>query len=65
MAQTSEGGKQAARTNKEQHGSDFYKRIGSAGGKAKSPLKGFGSNRALAVEAGRRGGEISKRKAKD
>ena len=34
----------AAITNKDKHGKDFYTRIGSLGGKVKSPLKGFGKN---------------------
>jgi len=43
MAGTREGGLAAAITNKTKHGSDFYRRIGSKGGVAKSPLKGFAS----------------------
>lgn len=33
MAGTQQGGKQAAKTNKELYGSDFYKRIGAIGGR--------------------------------
>ena len=40
MAGTFEGGVQAAVTNKERHGEDFYKKIGSKGGK-KSRGGGF------------------------
>lgn len=60
MSGTIKGGKQAAKTNKERYGADWYKRIGSMGGK-KGTTGGFYANRALAVEAGRRGGLKSKR----
>lgn len=53
------GGKKAAQTNTKLYGNDFYKRIGSAGGKAKVP-KGFaksGKNRI----SGSVGGKRSKR----
>lgn len=33
MSGTITGGKNAAKTNKERHGSDFYKRIGAIGGR--------------------------------
>ncbi len=55
------GGKLAAKTNKSKYGSDFYNTIGRLGGSVKNPNKGFGSNRKLASEAGRKGGAISKR----
>lgn len=42
--------------------SAFYTKVGAIGGSVKNPLKGFGSNRELAVEAGRKGGIISKRR---
>lgn len=54
------GGVKAAQTNKERHGSDFYKKIGAIGGRAQVP-KGFALNRERASEAGRKGGLISKR----
>ena len=60
MAGTLDGGKQAAKTNKELYGSDFYKRIGAKGGK-KGTTGGFAANRELAREAGRKGGLKSKR----
>lgn len=60
MSGTKTGGKKAAETNKLKHGEDFYKRIGSKGGK-KSTTGGFFANRELAVIAGRKGGKISKR----
>jgi len=43
---------------------DFYRRIGAIGGK-KSRGGGFAANRELASRAGRKGGSISKRRAKD
>ena len=50
MAGTNIGGKQAALTNKERHGEDFYKKIGAKGGH-KSRGGGFASNSKLASEA--------------
>lgn len=61
MAGTITGGKNAAKTNKERHGSDFYARIGALGGQ-NSKTGGFYANRELAREAGRKGGRISKRR---
>ena len=58
---TKEGGKHAAETNIRKHGEDFYRKIGALGGKKKSPSKGFGGNRDLAVRAGRIGGQRSRR----
>lgn len=60
MAGTQQGGKQAAKTNKELYGSDFYKRIGAIGGR-NGTTGGFYANRELAREAGRIGGLKSKR----
>lgn len=60
MAGTKDGGKHAANTNKQRHGKDFYKRIGSKGG-AKSRGGGFSANRELARKAGAKGGRISRR----
>lgn len=60
MAGTQQGGKQAAKTNKELYGSDFYKRIGAIGGR-NGTTGGFAANRELAREAGRIGGLKSKR----
>ena len=60
MAGTKVGGIKCAKTNKSRHGKDFYKRIGSLGGKA-GHTGGFASNRELASIAGRKGGSISKR----
>lgn len=62
MAGTVKGGKKAAEKNKKVHGSDFYARIGSMGGKAKtSKPKGFAANPDLARKAGAKGGRISRR----
>lgn len=62
MAGTSIGGKKASETNKKKHGADFYARIGAKGGKViNGKPKGFAANPALAREAGRKGGLISKR----
>lgn len=60
MTGTHEGGKLAAKKNKELHGEDFYKRIGKIGGQ-NSTTGGFAANRELASEAGKIGGRISKR----
>lgn len=62
MAGTKEGGRKAAATNKELHGSDFYKRIGSKGGQ-RGHTGGFACNPALASIAGAKGGRISRRTA--
>lgn len=62
MAGNKIGGLKASLKNKKLHGEDFYKRIGHLGGIAPtSKLKGFASNPALAIVAGRKGGKISKR----
>lgn len=63
MSGTIEGGKQAAKTNKERYGADWYAKIGAKGGK-KGTTGGFYANRELAIEAGRKGGLISKRDKK-
>lgn len=69
MSGTIEGGKKASATNKEKHGSDFYKRIGQIGGK-KSTTGGFASIKVgldgltgldRAKIAGRKGGLKSRR----
>lgn len=61
MAGTISGGKNAAKTNKERYGEDFYAKIGAKGGE-KGRTGGFFANRELAREAGRKGGKISKRR---
>lgn len=63
MAGTKAGGEAAAKTNKAKYGSDFYAKIGAAGGK-KGKTGGFYANRELAREAGARGGRVSRRTKK-
>lgn len=65
MAGTKRGGKQAADTNRELYGDDFYKRIGAKGGKKgwkDGAIKGFA---AMTYEersaAGKLGGSRSRR----
>ena len=60
MAGTKEGARNAALTNKLRHGEDFYRHIGSIGGKARVP-KGFALDPERARRAGSKGGKISKR----
>jgi hypothetical protein len=60
MAGTAKGGRLAAEKNKKEHGPDFYKRIGSIGGR-NSHTGGFFANRELARKAGAKGGSISRR----
>lgn len=60
MAGTKAGGKKAAKTNKERHGKDFFKRIGAKGGR-NGHTGGFASNPELARIAGALGGAKSRR----
>jgi general stress protein YciG len=60
MAGTATGGRLAAEKNKKRHGTDFYKRIGSIGGR-NSRTGGFYANRELARRAGAKGGATSRR----
>lgn len=60
MPGTKSGGLQARDTNYKRQGLDFYKRIGSIGGK-RGHTGGFYANRELARIAGAKGGKISKR----
>lgn len=63
MSGTREGGALAAQTNKTKYGENFYKEIGSIGGKKKVP-KGFAlMTPEKRKEAGRVGGTRSKRGA--
>lgn len=64
MSQTSTGAKKAAITNKTRHGSDFYQRIGSRGGKNGTGHQ-FGHGMVSPSEAGRIGGARSKRKKRE
>jgi len=63
MAGTKEGGLAAATTNKRLYGDDFYARIGAIGGKL-GKTGGFYANRELAREAGRIGGQKSRKPKK-
>lgn len=67
MVGTKAGGMKAAITNKLKYGEDFYKETGRKGGKAFTDKpKGFACSHERAVEAGRKGGRISRRgKAKE
>lgn len=60
MAGTKIGGQKAAARNLA-NDPDFYRRIGSIGGK-NSTTGGFAANRELARIAGAKGGRISKRR---
>jgi general stress protein YciG len=60
MSGTKKGAAKAVATNIARHGKDFYSRIGRVGGQ-NGHTGGFAANRALAREAGRRGGRISRR----
>lgn len=67
MAGTIDGGSKAAATNKAKYGDDFYSKIGAIGGSKKQTRpKGFAYSQANGlnwhIEAGRKGGLISKRK---
>ncbi len=63
MAGTVEGGRKAAITNKARYGDTFYQGIGHKGG-AISRGGGFSTpdGHERAVEAGRKGGKVSRRK---
>lgn len=62
MAGTKVGGQRAAATNKAVYGEDFYKRIGSMGGKKPyAGLRGFAADRERARMAGQKGGRMSRR----
>jgi hypothetical protein len=62
MSGTKEGGKKCANTNKLKHGADFYKRIGSMGGK-NSTCHAFAHGKVDPAIAGSIGGKKSKRRA--
>ncbi len=63
MAGTKEGGLKAAARNRAKYGQNFYATIGAKGGKL-GHTGGFYANRDLAREAGRKGGQISRRTKK-
>ena len=60
MAGTKEGGMRAGQTNKELYGKDYYRRIGSLGGR-NGHTGGFAANPELARIAGKKGGKKSTR----
>lgn len=60
MSGTRAGGLKARDRSLERHGADFYKRIGSIGGK-RGTTGGFYANRELARIAGAKGGKVSRR----
>lgn len=60
MVGTKAGGRKAAKTNLERHGKDFYRNIGSKGGR-NGHTGGFYNNSELARKAGKIGGLISRR----
>lgn len=60
MSGTKAGALKAKNTIIDKYGVNYYKNIGSIGGKA-TGLKGFALNRDLARKAGAKGGKISKR----
>ena len=61
MAGTKAGGAKCRDTNLRKYGADYYKHIGSMGGKWCGP-KGFALDPERAKTAGRKGGLISKRR---
>lgn len=61
MAGTVAGAIKARNTNRKRYGDDYYKRIGSLGGKVSVPDKGFAHNKELARIAGAKGGKLSRR----
>lgn len=60
MPGTRSGGLKARQTNIKLYGDDFYKKIGSLGGRAIG-YKGFAANPELARKAGSKGGKKSRR----
>jgi hypothetical protein len=69
MSGTAEGGRKLVKTNYAKYGRDFYKRIGSAGGKIPHPNKGFGTDwvgkdgltgQERASIAGKKGGAVGR-----
>ena len=63
MSGTKAGGMKSKLTNQKQFGEDFYKKIGSLGGRKAGVKKGFAANPALAKIAGAKGGRKSRRTA--
>lgn len=63
MAGTQEGAVKASTIIKRKHGEDFYKRIGSMGGKLGGGKGGF-NDRALASRAGKIGGKMGGKRSR-
>lgn len=62
MAGTKDGGKAAAASNMRLYGSDYYRRIGSIGGKVRGVRKGFAViSREAHAAASKKGGTVSRR----
>ena len=61
MPGTKAGGMKAAKMNKKLYGDDFYRTIGSKGGR-NGHTGGFAANPALARVAGAKGGRVGSRK---
>lgn len=65
MAGTREGGIKSAKKTKENHGDDFFRKIGAKGGSrthlSGAKPKGFATNPELARISGAKGGRISRR----
>lgn len=61
MSGTREGALKAAATNRARYGEKYYAEIGRKGGSASTPHGGFGFSHERAVEAGRKGGKVSRR----
>jgi hypothetical protein len=64
MSGTVSGGRKAAATNKQRYGDSFYRIMGRKGGTI-SRGGGFAANPELASEAGRKGGQASRRTARE
>jgi hypothetical protein len=59
---TKEGGRNAARSNKDRYGMDYYSQIGIKGGSVKGIKKGFATfSKEKISAAGRKGGYVSSR----
>lgn len=63
MGATKESAARVAAMLKEKHGEDYFKKIGSKGGKHDKP-RSFETDRELAARAGAIGGKAPKRKGK-
>lgn len=63
MAGSKSGAVRAVETIKKRYGENFYAEIGKKGG-SKKVRKGFACNRVLAIEAGRKGGKIGRKRKK-